>query len=73
MLFLFFQKPVLLVKIGGVAQALMLPMVGFSTVYLRHAHLPKAVLPKGWLTLALWVTSAVMLVMMGYSVLQGLV
>ncbi len=72
-LFLFFQKPVLLVKIGGVAQALMLPMVGFSTVYLRYAHLPKAVLPKGWLTLALWVTSAVMLVMMGYSVLQGLV
>ena len=72
-LFLFLQKPVLLVKIGGVAQALMLPMVGFSTVYLRYAHLPKTILPKGWITLALWVTSAVMLVMMGYSVLQRLV
>ena len=70
--FLFLPRPVLLVKIGGVAQALMLPMVGFSTVYLRYSRLPKAVLPKAWVTLALWMTSAIMLVMMGYSVIQQL-
>ena len=63
---------VLLVKIGGVAQALMLPIIGFSVLYLRYRHLPKSIAPKGWITLTLWVTSAVMAVMMGYSVLQQL-
>lgn len=72
MTFLFLREPVLLVKIGGVAQAMMLPLVGFSTVYLRYTSLPKAVLPKAWITLALWMTSAIMLVMMGYSVIQQL-
>ena len=71
--FLFLQQPVLLVNIGGVAQAVMLPVVGFSTVYLRHTHLPKMILPRGWMTLALWVTSAAMLVMTSYSVVQGLI
>ena len=72
MTFMFLQEPVLMVKIGGVAEASMLPVIGFSTIYLRYAHLPKAILPKGWITLALWVTSAVMAVMMGYSVIQQL-
>ena len=63
---------VLLVKIGGVAQALMLPILSFSVLYLRYRHLPKSIAPKGWITLTLWVTSAVMAVMMGYSVLQQL-
>ena len=70
--FMFLQEPVLMVKIGGVSEALMLPVIGFSTIYLRYAHLPKMILPKGWITLALWVTSVVMLVMMGYSVIQQL-
>ena len=61
-----------MVKIGGVAEALMLPVIAFSTVYLRYAHLPKAIVPKGWLTLALWVTAAVMLLMMGYSIVLQL-
>ena len=63
---------VLLVKIGGVAQALMLPIVGFSVLYLRYHHLPRSIAPKGWITLALWVMSVVTAVMMGYSVLQRL-
>ncbi len=70
--FMFLQEPVLMVKIGGVSEALMLPVIGFSTIYLSHAHLPKAILPKGWITLGLWLTSAVMLVMMGYSVIRQL-
>ena len=61
-----------MVKIGGVSEALMLPVIGFSTIYLRYSHLPKVILPKGWITLALWVTSVVMLVMMGYSAIQQL-
>ena len=65
-------EPVMLVTIGGIAQALMLPIVGFSVLYLRYHHLPEAVAPKGWITLALWVASVITAVMMGYSVLQRL-
>ncbi len=70
MYFMFIQAPVLMVKIGGVAQALMLPVIGFVTVWLRYRHMPKQVLPKGWLTLALWVSAVVMAVMTGYSLLM---
>ena len=66
------RDPVLMVRIGGVGQALMLPIVSFSTLYPRYVYLPKAIVPKGWITLALWIASLVMLVMMGYSVLQRL-
>ena len=68
--FAFLQEPVTMVKIGGVAQALMLPVIGFVTVYLRHRHMPRQILPKGWLTLALWVSAVVMAFMMGYSLFQ---
>jgi Mn2+/Fe2+ NRAMP family transporter len=70
--FMFLREPVFMVKIGGVAQAIMLPIIGFYTVYLRYRHMPKLILPKGWITLALWVSSAVMAVVMGYSVVQRL-
>ena len=65
-------EPVMLVTIGGIAQALMLPIVGFSVLYLRYHHLPEAVAPKGWITLALWVASVITALMMGYSALQRL-
>ena len=70
MYFMFLQSPVLMVKIGGVAQALMLPVIGFVTVWLRYRHMPKQILPKGWLTLALWVSATVMAVMTGYSLIM---
>jgi len=70
--YMLFQEPVMMIKIAGAAEAAMLPVVGFSTVYLRHRHLPRSIAPKGWLTLALWVTCALMAVMMGYSVIQRL-
>ena len=66
------REPVLMVKIGGVAQALMLPIVGAATLYLRYAHLPRKIRPKGWITLALWITTVVTAVMMGYSLLRQL-
>ena len=70
--FIFVEDPVMMLKIGGVAQALMLPIIAFATIYLRYRHTPKQILPRGWITLALWVTSVVIAVMMGYSVLQRL-
>ena len=62
------RQPVVMVKIVGVSQALLLPVVALATIYLRYVCLPKAVLPKGWITLALWVTSLVIVVIMGFSV-----
>jgi len=70
--FMFVKEPVLMVKIGGVAQATMLPVIGFVTLYLRYRHLPSTIVPKGWLTLALWVSALVMAVMMGSSVIAQL-
>jgi len=70
--FLFVEEPVLMVKIAGLTEAMLLPVVAFSTVYLRYRHLPKAILPKGWITLALWLTSVIMLVMTTFSIVQQL-
>ena len=70
--YLFVGEPVIMVKLGGTAEALLLPVVGFSTIYLRYKHLPKAILPKGWLTLGLWVTSVVMAFMMAYAIVVPL-
>ena len=61
-----------MVKITGAVEAMLLPVVAFSTVYLRYRHLPKAILPKGWITLALWLTSVVMLVMTTFSIVRQL-
>ena len=68
--FMFVKEPVLMVKIGGIAQAAMLPLIGFATLYLRYKRMPPKILPKGWITLALWVSAAIMAIMMGYSILD---
>ena len=70
--FMVVGDPVLMVKIGGIAQAFMLPVIGFAAVYLRYKHMPSSILPKGWVTLALWISASVMAVMMGYSIIQRL-
>jgi len=57
--FLWLQEPVLMVMIGGVAQALMLPVIGFATVYLGR-RLPPEIQPSIRLRVLLWVCSAVM-------------
>ena len=70
--FMLVGDPVLMVKIGGIAQAFMLPVIGFAAVYLRYKHMPSSILPKGWVTLALWISASVMAVIMGYSIIQRL-
>jgi hypothetical protein len=59
-----------MVKIGGIAQASMLPLIGFATLYLRYKRMPPKILPAGWLTLALWISAAIMAIMMGYSIVD---
>ena len=64
--FMFLQAPVFMVIVGGAAQAVMLPVIAFYTVYLRYRHMPREILPNPWVTLALWISAVVMAVMMGY-------
>ena len=50
----------------------MLPIIGFYTLYLRYKRMPRMILPKGWITLGLWVSAFLMAMMMGYSVIRQL-
>jgi Mn2+/Fe2+ NRAMP family transporter len=58
--FWFFRSPVQMVVIGGIAQALMLPLIGTAAIYLRHRRLPPDVQPSPYTTLLLWISTAVM-------------
>jgi manganese transport protein len=60
-LYWLFESPVQMVVAGGVAQALMLPLIGVAATYLRHTHVPPAIRPSVGTTLLLWVSTAVML------------
>jgi hypothetical protein len=59
-LYLLPDEPVTMVFIGGMAQFLMMPIIGIGTVYLRHRHLPASVAPSGTRTAFLWFSSAVL-------------
>jgi Mn2+/Fe2+ NRAMP family transporter len=60
LLFFAFQSPVKMVVAGGVAQFLMLPVIGIGALYLRHRRLPKQVAPPAFVTVAVWVATVVM-------------
>jgi Mn2+/Fe2+ NRAMP family transporter len=66
-----FTDPVHMVRIGGIAQAMMLPVIGLGAVYLRHRHLPKDIQPSQWVTVGLWVATALIVWLMGYSVIEA--
>jgi len=53
-------SPVRMVVAGGLAQALMLPLIGLAAVYLRHRRVPKDLQPAPLTTAALWVSAIVM-------------
>jgi hypothetical protein len=57
-----------MVVAGGIAQAMMLPLIGFAVVYLRHTQLPDDIRPSVVKTIALWFSSAVMFGFAAYYV-----
>jgi hypothetical protein len=65
------QSPVTMVVIGGIAQSLMLPILGATALYLRHKRLPKELAPSGFTTVALWVCATVMAATVAYALLSG--
>jgi hypothetical protein len=60
LLYWFIESPVQMVVMGGVAQALMLPVIGFAAIYLRHAHVPPEIRPTAATTILLWISTVVM-------------
>lgn len=58
--------PSFMVKIGGVAQAMMLPIIAGGTLYLRGKHMPKEVIPEKSATAILWAASLFTIFMMIY-------
>ncbi len=71
-LFLLIQSPVWMVVMGGLAQAVMLPVITFSTLYLRYRRLPREVEPSAFATGAVWVSALVMVFMVGYALVKML-
>lgn len=65
--FMWIREPVLMVKIGGIAQAVMLPVIACFALYLRYKRMPESILPQAWITLLLWVSAALIVLVMGRS------
>ena len=51
---------------------MMLPVIGVSTIYLRHRRLPSSITPAGWVTVGLWIASFLIIVITAYSVVLEL-
>jgi manganese transport protein len=69
---LYFLKvdPSRMVKIGGVAQALMLPVIAVSVLYLRYKHMPAEVRTGLPFTITLWTACLFTIFMMGYYTIR---
>ncbi|MBI4873758.1 MAG: Nramp family divalent metal transporter, partial [Acidobacteria bacterium] len=65
-LYLLVQSPVAMVKAGGVAQALMLPIIAVAALYLRHRRLPPETEPTRGVTVWLWFAAIVVCALMVY-------
>lgn len=66
MMYLSFASPVKMVIAGGTAQALMLPIIGFGAIWLRHRHLPQEIAPSKITTILLWTVTLIIFVLMSY-------
>ena len=64
----FLRSPVQMVVAGGIAQALMLPLIGMAVIYLRHTQLPDEIRPSLGTTVMLWISTAVMVAFASYYV-----
>jgi len=57
----FIESPVQMVVAGGLAQALMLPLIGIAAIYLRHREIPDDIQPTATTTVLLWLSTGVMM------------
>lgn len=62
-------SPVQMVKWGGTAQAVLLPIIGIGAVYLRHKRLPASVRPGFFATFGVWLAAILMSIFVIYYLL----
>jgi manganese transport protein len=67
-LFFYFKTPVKMVLAGGIAQSLMLPIIGIGTLVLHHRYLPKELRPSKLVTVILWISTIIISCLMAYWV-----
>lgn len=67
LMFLAFRSPVMMVKAGGFAQAVMLPVIAVAALYLRHKASPIEARPGPLMTAGLWIASILTIAMMALS------
>jgi manganese transport protein len=60
------------VKVGGIAQAMMLPIISVGTLYMRHRGLPTETRPGIIVTGALWFAALVISAVMVYYLVLSL-
>jgi manganese transport protein len=70
--YLWLGEPVQMVIIGGIAQACMLPIIAFSTLYLRYKFVEPALRPHLLIDLLLWLCSSLMLGFAVYTLISRL-
>jgi len=70
--YLLVGEPVQMVLIGGIAQACMLPIIAFSTLYLRYKFVEPALRPSLFIDALLWVCSFLMLGFAAYTLISRL-
>jgi hypothetical protein len=71
-MYLLFESPVKMVVWGALAQSFMLPVFAAGTLYLRHKHLPPEVAPSRPVTVALWLGTVIIAVIMVASMVMTL-
>ncbi|MBA3973443.1 MAG: iron transporter [Candidatus Solibacter sp.] len=70
--FFTFQSPVSMVKAGGYAQALMLPIIAAGSLFLRHRASPPEAQPGPLMTAGLWIASISSIILISASVILSL-
>ncbi|MGH9722520.1 MAG: Nramp family divalent metal transporter [Bryobacteraceae bacterium] len=65
------ESPVRMVVAGGIAQSLMLPIIGVCTLFLRYKRMPEEIAPSRWVTVALWAAAFAMTVTVLYGVFSA--
>lgn len=71
-LYMLFESPVKMVVAGGLAQAMMLPVIALSTVYLHYRRLPGEIKSPRWMTAGLWLATVVIVWLTGYYAIEQL-
>jgi manganese transport protein len=67
-----FPQPVILVLIGAIGQALMLPFLGAAALYFHHRRLAGVIHSSAIWTLFLWMSALAMMLAGGYQLVQTL-